>query len=181
MYKCIFTRHPYYSVWWFHVISMFIAKLCTKALDKHLSESLHTIEFDQKGEASNLSIWLISMIAVKDLFAFWLRCLYTIDLVSSSWESFQFGCLWCPFLSLIMLIDVSNVQKETFRHMKPTMFKTKHNTNLGFYDIVVMCYKYDSSQNVQFKMYFILSALLNKWKYFMSLCNTFQIPIYINY
>ena len=127
MYKCIFTRHPYYSDdFTYNVllrISMFIAKLCTKALDKHLSESLHTIEFDQKGEASNLSIWLISMIAVKDLFAFWLRCLYTIDLVSSSWESFQFGCLWCPFLSLIMLIDVSNVQKETFRHMNPTMFK----------------------------------------------------------
>ena len=134
MYKCIFTRHPYYSddFTYFKVsrignfllcISMFIAKLCTKALDKHLSESLHTIEFDQKGEASNLSIWLISMIAVEDLFAFWLRCLYTIDLVSYSWESFQFGCLWCPFLSLIMLIDVSNVQKETFRHMNPTSFK----------------------------------------------------------
>ena len=130
MYKCIFSRHPYYSDDYFLLrIYMFIAKLCTKALDKHLSESLHTIEFDQKGEASNLSIWLISMIAVKDLFAFWLRCLYTIDLVSSSWESFQFGCLWCPFLSLIMLIDVSNTWKitlmliELLLHMESNRYK----------------------------------------------------------
>ena len=136
IYKYIFTRPSYHlplcmynslllllNTFYLLRIFLFITKLCTKYLDRHLLESLHTIEFDQKGEASNLSIWLISMIAVKDLFAFWLRCLYTIDLVSCSWESFQFGCLWCPFLSLIMLIDVSNVQKETFRRMNPTIFK----------------------------------------------------------
>ena len=66
-----------------------------------------------------LSVWLISMIGRKELFAFWLRCLCTIDLVSfSSWKYFQFGCLWCPFLSLIMLIDVSNTQKITLMLIK---------------------------------------------------------------
>ena len=58
-----------------------------------------------------LSVWSISMIAKK------VFC-HLIALPVYHWPSvffkiFQFGCLWCPFLLLIMLIDVANTQKSS--------------------------------------------------------------------